>query len=187
MNPFVPTSPVSVPFGANPGDNALATYSMVNQVVTAINSANKNNLRAMSDYFFISNTGPGGSFIVTGGSAAGCADCSDTEAGKYACCCGCGTGPNTKKKVSAASVDLQVSFVPGVYDVTLSYPIPATLYTGTIVRTGNPSFPTDILSIQKINDLQYTLTIFNVIAPFAPGTVVNVPLIVTTFYDISVL
>ena len=174
------------------GNRAGANVEQLNKLVSSLNCINQNTLREISDTFTITSLVPGPVVVArmngggTGSLTGSCVDC--VEADKtYNLACNCGgtvEKPDTGKKRTETSVAV-VRTLPGTYTVTITYSQnPSTPYTGNILRVGNPSEMSHIISVQKISNTEYTVKVFDSIS----GALVDlgldrVPLIVTTFYS----
>lgn len=180
-------------FRIQTGDNALARIYDVNNIIANLNCINQNTLREIHDSYTITSLVPGPVVVArmngggTGSLTGSCVDC--VEADKtYNLACNCGgtvEKPDTGKKRAETSVAV-VRTLPGTYTVTITYSQnPSTPYTGNILRVGNPSEMSHIISVQKVSNTEYTVKVFDSIS----GSLVDfgldrVPLIVTTFYSL---
>jgi len=172
------------------GNRVPITTLDYNNVVGAIQGISNNQKGAITTRDLITWDATG-VFIVTGGSAVSncaynCYECSDTEKTNYTCNCNGGPGGNTGEKCLASAPTIFI-VSPGHFTVTIPQASTESseLFYNTILQFGNPSSPTNIISVVKTGINTYDVSIYDVVAAgFVAQTLSNVPLIATRFYRV---
>ena len=177
--------------GPIPGTSQLMTIADGNNIINALNNINSADLQNMISTYEINwQLGTPLGIAVAGGGVKSCPgtckDCSEQQIRQYTCDCNGGVPGNPTNKYCGKVDATTLVTGTGTFTLTLSNPTDINLVSiVNVVQIGNPSNPGDIITVNKIDEFNFEVSVYNALAgSFVDETLNKVPLtIISTFEE----